>query len=525
MTIAYNYARFSTKQQADGNSLERQTQTYLRACERNGWTPAEQMIAAGVSGFEGWNARPGTALARWLSKVEAGELRGSVLVVEDFDRLSRDYLTKAMTMVLRIFAGGVSIFTARDGYHGTLWNEEKINAEPGLLQSMAEKMSSANGYSVRQSWRLAEAWQSKREAMRAQLNSGIIPDAMTKKMPFWLGVSADKKFYLKPAETALVRQMFQYYADGYGTTQIARHLTEQGFRKPRGKLWTDVAVLDVVSNPSVIGILEHSKASGGGIQAGYYPVAVNVDVFNRCQIMRTKNLKKGGKKGKTQKNLFSGLVYCGECGGKLRLNTDHRNEKYSRFACRRQMAGGCNFQSMRYCDFETELLELIFNKINVEALKTGRPPVSEKTTIQMELTGLIDEQTEIMDSLRIKKKLPEVLLNRLSELEAEIAHLNEKLRKMLPEIDQKSEWKSAANTYWTMFLPNTTNVDFRIKLASELKFIISKMVIGRQHEANRPVHVFGFGWEDFLLIESAPMRAPQFKKEKTIIDGGMVSIE
>lgn len=504
--FAYNYARFSTRKQEDGRSLERQTAAFREACERNGWIPAEQMVDAGVPGSSGQNMRAGMKLTRWVAKVKRGELQGAVLVIEDFDRLSRDFATKAMRTVLDLLDGGITIFTARDGRHGTAWTAESVDGNSGMMTQIADKISAANGYSVRLSWRLLDAWQGKRNKLKEQMADGE-HQVMTRVVPHWLGVDTDRKLFIKNREAAIVRQMFRYYSTGYGTTHIARHLNEQSLFRTSGAPWTDVAVLDVLRNRAAVGDLVQPTVGGGTTTANYYPAIVDDELFGKCQLIRTSRMRNSGPKPAKQMNLFTGLVFCGGCGQLLRLATDNRSSLYSRFACRRKKAGMCDFEGMRYNDFEDEVLELLFNRIDVKAIKTGNTTAPSSTPrLEEELSGLIQEQQWIMTKLRTDRQLSSSLEGRLNQLDLIIPKKKKDLENAIPVLDHKAEWLNASNTYWTMFLPGRENVDFRIKLAQELKFIVEKIVIEPQIGKHRPLRISGIGWKEFLLVESEPLR-------------------
>ncbi|MCU0792982.1 MAG: recombinase family protein [Opitutaceae bacterium] len=91
LTKAYSYLRFSTPEQMAGDSYRRQTELAQRYAEANGLTLDEELTYRdlGVSGYHGANAQSGK-LAEFLEAVEKGVVpRGSFLLVESLDRLSR----------------------------------------------------------------------------------------------------------------------------------------------------------------------------------------------------------------------------------------------------------------------------------------------------------------------------------------------------------------------------------------------------------------------------------------------------
>ena len=65
----------------------------------------------GISGFDGSNVRKG-ALGRFLHLVQIGEIpKGSILVIEQWDRLTRQNPMDAIPLVRDILKSGVEIQT------------------------------------------------------------------------------------------------------------------------------------------------------------------------------------------------------------------------------------------------------------------------------------------------------------------------------------------------------------------------------------------------------------------------------
>jgi DNA invertase Pin-like site-specific DNA recombinase len=101
--------RFSTLEQGKGDSLNRQTTMAREWSERHG-VPLDtelDLTDKGVSAYGGANAETG-ALGAFLDTVKAGAIpRGSWLLVESLDRISREpAIDASYTMQGIIRAGG-----------------------------------------------------------------------------------------------------------------------------------------------------------------------------------------------------------------------------------------------------------------------------------------------------------------------------------------------------------------------------------------------------------------------------------
>src|SRR5262245_37525748 len=112
--VCYSYIRFSTPQQLEGDSLRRQTEAARAWCERNGvhLDTSLTLHDLGKSAFAGKHREnpDRNALAAFLRLVEQGKVpRGSYLVLESLDRLSREHIQPALILALNLLQAGVRI--------------------------------------------------------------------------------------------------------------------------------------------------------------------------------------------------------------------------------------------------------------------------------------------------------------------------------------------------------------------------------------------------------------------------------
>jgi DNA invertase Pin-like site-specific DNA recombinase len=114
--IAYSYVRFSHPEQRLGDSLRRQTEAAAAyAAER--WMVLDSSLKPdmAVSAFRGRNRKQGN-LADFLSKIQFGKVpKGSALLVESLDRLSREEIEESHNLLLSIVRAGVEVHTISDG--------------------------------------------------------------------------------------------------------------------------------------------------------------------------------------------------------------------------------------------------------------------------------------------------------------------------------------------------------------------------------------------------------------------------
>ncbi|HCM1426645.1 TPA: recombinase family protein [Vibrio parahaemolyticus] len=98
-----------------GYGQERQWQAIQAAALAHGWELSEKTFSdLGVSGWKGANIETG-ALSQFLQCVEDGYIeKGSVLIVENVDRLSRAGVQRAVSLLMQLLASGISIYTFTD---------------------------------------------------------------------------------------------------------------------------------------------------------------------------------------------------------------------------------------------------------------------------------------------------------------------------------------------------------------------------------------------------------------------------
>ena len=160
-SLAYSYIRFSTPEQAKGDSLRRQMTAAAEWCVKNGVTldTSTTLHDLGRSAFLGEHRKnpDRCALAAFLKLVEGGKVpRGSSLIVESLDRLSREHIRPALTLLLRLIEAGIRVVQ--------LIPVEAIyddKVEPMQLMMAIMELSRGHSESAVKSERVGAAWADK----------------------------------------------------------------------------------------------------------------------------------------------------------------------------------------------------------------------------------------------------------------------------------------------------------------------------------------------------------------------------
>ncbi|MCO6388839.1 recombinase family protein [Aliihoeflea sp. 40Bstr573] len=171
---AYSYVRFSTPEQMKGDSFRRQ----LEAGERYAATHGLDLDTSfnfhdlGMSAWQGRNKTDGM-LGEFLSFVQSGDIaKGSYLLVENLDRVSRENALDALDTLKDIARAGVAVVTLSDG---KVYTHESLRMNPMDLILAVMTFMRANEESEVKARRLREAWGAKRRAASTKPMSAISP--------------------------------------------------------------------------------------------------------------------------------------------------------------------------------------------------------------------------------------------------------------------------------------------------------------------------------------------------------------
>ncbi len=275
--LLFLYIRFSQKRQRDGNSIRRQLEYAINFCEKEKITfdPESQTFAdEGVSSHRGAHRREGRegGLAEFLSLCHTGVIpRGSFLLVESFDRLSREHPFDAMDLLRKLLREyGIILIVIRP--------EMRLNAASlGQLEGIMAFLEALRSYSesAAKSDRSKDNWKVKRRDAATKIVSGRVPS--------WLTVE-DGKIVKVPEKTAVVRRIFEMARKGAGSTTIARTLDAEGVRPiSRGDRWDESYIHKLLKSRQVLGEYQpRMLADGrlvpvGEVVENYYPQVITTE--------------------------------------------------------------------------------------------------------------------------------------------------------------------------------------------------------------------------------------------------------
>jgi DNA invertase Pin-like site-specific DNA recombinase len=291
---AISYLRFSTPEQALGNSTERQLKAARDYCAHNGLELDEDLSIAdeGLSGYKGHNVERGS-LGHFLNEVRAGKIpAGTALIIENLDRLSRQGIDATTDLLKQLTKHGIDVHVIainrvlKAGFNNSLVDYMLIGLNADLAFQESKKKSE----------RIGSAWASKKSKL------GKPGELYTRNLPKWLTVE-NGKIVEVPEVRAMVRQAFQMAANGIGIDNITRAIGGEFSRTWFARL---------LRNRSVLG---EFQPKGAAVIPDLFPQVISQSEFDAVRLQMKGKLGNGryiggNRQRSTQADcLFSGLIF------------------------------------------------------------------------------------------------------------------------------------------------------------------------------------------------------------------------
>jgi DNA invertase Pin-like site-specific DNA recombinase len=386
---AYSYLRFSSKQQARGDSIRRQEEARDAWCERHrGKVTLDATLSLkdqGGSAFTGEHRKNPDrhALASFLRLVEQGRIaKGSYLLVESLDRLSREDAVPALHLFLGLLTAGVRIVQLQP-----VEMVYDARSEPMQIMMAIMELSRGNSESRMKSERVGGAWREKKK------NAARKP--LTAMCPAWMRlVGGEYRLIDRHAQT--VREIFRLCRSGYGVTATAKKLNEDGVpTMGKGKHWAMSYVAYILTNRAVIGEYQpHTRKNGRRVRdgdpvAGYFPAVISEKEFLAARACAADRKRKPGRPPSGAVHLFSGLLRDARSGGAIHLRGSKKSDHRQMIAAR---VRDHKTRQVSFSDdvFEAAVLSLL-KEIDPREILNGDSGPDETLTLAGELAGVETE--------------------------------------------------------------------------------------------------------------------------------------
>lgn len=496
--VAFSYLRFSTPEQALGNSTLRQLEGARKWAAEHNMPLDESMKDEGLSGYHGKHLSATAHLGNFLKRIERGEIpKGSFLIVEHLDRLDRGEVEDALARFIDI-KKHVYIVTLMDGQiygKGDHWSKLFI-----AIVSMA----TANEESAKKAVRTADNWKRVRGTTSALA-------------PSW--IKRDKaEFSLIPEKVEVVRRVCCDLMLRMGYEQAARVLNHDGVPTLGGRklgrseaVWDASAIASIVRNRKVvgeqsIGKYENGKRHDTGESVfGAYPAAISEAEWYAMQ-QAIDGRKKGtgtmdGRKTGQVTNLFGDIARCYECGNRMTVQTRGKGT-HLYLACsmgklrlkteRDGKPAQCSVTKYHRLDrIEEAVLGLFAEAALVNSEKTPDDPAmklhAEMEALVAETARLEIEYDKLFDQYGLEPigSPPRRALDKRAD---QIKANGAAVKKLESEVAAKRSAKPAGEQFIILRnlveglqgLPDAERIQARAKIATALPHVVSRLAVSRE---------------------------------------------
>ena len=338
-SITALYCRLSVDDELNGesNSITHQKEMLEEYAQKNNFYNIKFYVDDGYSGTS-FN-RP--AFKELIKNIDSG-IVGTV-IVKDMSRLGRDYLKVGYYSEVYFGEAGVHFIAVNDNVDNTIENDSDFTPFRNIMNE----------------WYAKDTSKKVRAVIRAKGMSG----KSTCNCPPYGYIKDENGNWLVEKEAAeIVKKIYRLCIEGYGPMQISKKLNAQEAISPvvwknkvgwkyklekvdHPELWTVSAIRRILSNPIYLGNTVNfrtKKKSYKSHSVVYLPkdewvifedtheAIIDRDTFDTVQKLREGVRRRVSIDG--EMSIFSGLLYCADCGAKMYLNR-HRGSEKDAFNC------------------------------------------------------------------------------------------------------------------------------------------------------------------------------------------------
>lgn len=335
------------------------------------------------------------------------EKKVNCIIVKDLSRLGRDYLAVGRLLKYDFPQNGVRLISLGDSYDSER-KEDDFDINKIIMLPFKAMMSEA--YSIDLSKKISSQLKTMRE-------KGEYVGAFT---PYgYIRNNESKKLEIDVRVSPIIKQIFNMKIDGYSNESIAKKLNNQkiksplkykeeytnfktSFKKAEDSFWSSITIKRILENEIYIGTLIQGKRTSKSyknknlvdisekdwikVENGVDSIISKEDFYlvQKLMCMDTR-IKKDGKIDE-----LSGLLFCSNCGEKLKMNTFNKSEKiYSYYICKNKHCG------------KTKVSKDIISKDILDTLKNFISATLDNTSIKetIEKFSLKNEDLDIANKL------------------------------------------------------------------------------------------------------------------------------
>jgi site-specific DNA recombinase len=349
------YPRISKEDQS-AFSLEGQIEECKKYIEKEGYTLGEIYIEDGYSAKN--MKRP--ALTRMLE--DLAQKKFDIIVIWRLDRLTRSTLD-GLNMVINLFRPKGVEFASVTEDIDTSTSDGMMMFTIRLSMAQNEREKIAERSSMGQ----------KTRAKSGKRNSSA--------EPYGYNVGEGLQLSINEDEAYIVKQIYEWYLQGWGRIKIARTLNEKNIPAKKGGVWYEYIIGLILRNITYTGAV-HWKAKDAPeservIVPGVHDAIIPMDMFKQAQTV-FKRRRENDMNLSSFDFIYSTIVKCAVCGRSYhgKMKDKDRNYRYYRCSGKYLPSQKCDASDI----IEAKLTNLIFAHFESKDIVIDKTkPVVKKT--------------------------------------------------------------------------------------------------------------------------------------------------
>ena len=346
------YARVSTDRDEQFTSYEAQIDYYTNYIKsRPDWVFVSVYSDEGKTGC---NTRKRDGFKRMVDDALDGKI--DLIVTKSVSRFARNTVD-SLTTIRKLKDKGVEVYFEKEN----IWT---FDGKGELMLTIMSSLAQEESRSISENC----AW-----GQRKRFADGKVS------VPFgrFLGYDRgpDGNLVVNEEQAKVVRRIYAEFLRGYTPYAIANHLTADGIPTPGGKtVWGKGVVLSILTNEKYKGdallqkvftedFISKKKVKNTGQVPQYYvegnhEAIVSAETFDLVQEQIA--ARKPGANRYSGVHLFSGIVYCGDCGSLYGSKVWHATDKYRKvvWQCNHKYEGAiCRSPHMTEAELEAVVVK------------------------------------------------------------------------------------------------------------------------------------------------------------------------
>lgn len=312
------YSRVSTDEQH--TSIENQQEIFNNWISRNkDCTIVKRYVDEGISGTKVYKR---TAFLKMLEDSKNKEF--DILLCKSFSRFGRNQ-AETLTAIKNLRAKGIRIIFIEDNL-----DTNKDTMQFGLFGWLAEQESQKTSNRIK-------------TVFNTFKQQGKIYNCRS---PYGYNYSKEKKNFVVNIEQAeIVKKIFNMYISGYGFCGIAKELESRNIPTQKGGNWRGNTIKNIILNEVYCGTLVQNKSTTIDVTIketkknnvdkwikhyNNHKAIISYETYNKAQqeFNSRSEFVKNNRVHHTNKNLFSGILFCGDCGTSMTIKRKKSKMNY-----------------------------------------------------------------------------------------------------------------------------------------------------------------------------------------------------